>query len=76
MSGRSGSRNLSERAEELLEDLRHDYDLRVTAIDITADLAVFERHKYEIPVVVVAGGGTVSGRIDERLLRRALSAGS
>ena len=68
--------HLCERAEELLEDLRRDYDVHVTAIDITADLAVFERYKYEIPVIVVAGGGTISGRIDERLLRRALRAGA
>ena len=34
--------HLCERAEELLEDLRRDYDLRVTSIDITADLAVFK----------------------------------
>ena len=49
---------------------------RITSIDITADLSLFERYKYEIPVVVVEGGGTVAGRIDERLLRRALSAGA
>ena len=68
--------HLCEQAEELLTDLRLDYDVHVTSIDITTDLAIFERYKYEIPVVVVEGGGTVAGRIDERLLRRALSAGA
>lgn len=63
--------HLCEQAEELLEDLRRDYDLSVTPIDITSDLAIFERYKYEIPVVVVEGGGTVSGRIDAPGLRRA-----
>ena len=63
--------HLCEQAEELLDDLRHDYDVHVTVIDITRDLAVFERYKYEIPVVVVAGGGVVSGRIDPVALRRA-----
>lgn len=63
--------HLCEQAEELLDDLRRDYDLHVTAIDITRDLAVFERYKYEIPVVVVAGGGVASGRIDAAALRRA-----
>jgi len=64
--------HLCEHAEEALEDLRQDYDLRVTPVDITADLAIYDRYKYEIPVVVVAEGATVSGRIDERALRQAL----
>jgi glutaredoxin len=68
--------HLCEQAEELLADLRRDYEVHITSIDITADLAIFERYKHEIPVVVVEGGGTVAGRIDERLLRRALNAGA
>lgn len=68
--------HLCEHAEELLEDLRGEYDLRITSIDITTDLAVYERYKYEIPVVVVEAGGTASGRVDERLLRHALDAGT
>src|SRR5579875_2874608 len=56
--------HLCEQAEELLEDLHADYDLRITPVDITSDLAVFARYRYEIPVVVVEEGGTVSGRID------------
>jgi glutaredoxin len=68
--------HLCEQAEELLADLRRDYEVHVTSIDITTDLAIFERFKYEIPVVDVEGGGTVAGRIDERLLRHALNAGA
>jgi glutaredoxin len=68
--------HLCEQAEELLTDLRRDYDVHLTSIDITADLSLYERYKYEIPVVVVEGGGTVAGRIDERLLRHALNAGA
>lgn len=64
--------HLCEQAEELLEDLQADYELRITPVDITSDPAVFERYRYEIPVVVVEGGGTVSGRIDVAALRRAL----
>lgn len=66
--------HLCEDAEELLEELRCVYDVRVTAVDITSDLAIFERYKYEIPVVVVRGGTTVSGRIDLAQLRCALDA--
>ncbi len=64
--------HLCERAEELLEALQDDYDLRVTVVDITSDLMLFERYRYEIPVVAVEGGATVSGRIDLAGLRRAL----
>ena len=64
--------HLCERAEELLEDLAPHYNLRVTAVDITADLTLFERYRYEIPVIVVEGGGAISGRIDAAGLWRAL----
>lgn len=64
--------HLCEHAEDLLEDLRRDYDLRVTTIDITSDLSIFERYKYDIPVIVVDGGGTASGRIAEADVRQAL----
>lgn len=64
--------HLCEQAEELLDDLRREYDLTVTAIDITSDLAIYERYKFEIPVVIVAGGGVASGRIDAAALRYAL----
>jgi glutaredoxin len=64
--------HLCEQAEELLEDL-DEYDVQLTKIDITEDLAIFERYKYEIPVIVVEGGGTVGGRISAEALRRALA---
>lgn len=67
--------HLCEHAEELLEDLRGEYDLRVVSINITTDLAVYERYKYEIPVVIVEDGGTVFGRIDRPSLERALEEG-
>ncbi len=64
--------HLCEQAEDFLDDLRREAELQVTLIDITTDLAIYERYKYEIPVVVVADGGTVSGRITLAGLRRAL----
>ena len=65
--------HLCEQAEELLEDLDAAYDVRLTKVDITEDLATFERYKYEIPVIVVEGGGTVGGRVSAEALRRALA---
>lgn len=67
--------HLCEQAEELLEDARQDYELQTTSVDITSDLAVFERYKYEIPVIAVEGGGTVSGRIAMDSLLQALGGG-
>lgn len=64
--------HLCEDAEELLDGLRNAYDLHITSIDITTDLAIYERYKYEIPVIVVEGGGAIGGRIDDDVLRRAL----
>jgi glutaredoxin len=64
--------HLCEDAEELLDSLRGEYDLHVTLIDITSDLEIYERYKYEIPVVLVENGGSASGRIDEAALRHAL----
>ena len=64
--------HLCEQAEELLDDLRRDYDLAITSVDITTDLAIYERYKFEIPVVLVDEGGSASGRIDAAALRHAL----
>jgi len=64
--------HLCEHAEELLEDVQADYDLRITTVDITTDLALFARYRYEIPVIIVEGGALVSGRIDRDGLRHAL----
>lgn len=68
--------HLCEQAEELLDDLRGDYDLTITPVDITTDLVIYERYKFEIPVVVVDGGGIAGGRIDAAALRHALDTGA
>ena len=48
--------HLCEDAEELLDGLRNAYNLHITSIDITTDLAIYERYKYDIPVIVVQHG--------------------
>lgn len=67
--------HLCEQAEELLEALALECPLDLETIDITTDVDIFDRYRYEIPVVAVEGGGTASGRITEADLRRALHLG-
>ena len=67
--------HLCEQAEELIEALATECPLDLEMIDITTDIDIFDRYRYEIPVVAVEGGGTVSGRITEADLRRVLRLG-
>jgi hypothetical protein len=67
--------HLCEQAEELLEALALECPLDLEKIDITTDVDIFDRYRYEIPVIAVEGGGTASGRITEADLRRALHLG-
>jgi hypothetical protein len=68
--------HLCEQAEELLEALAFECPLDLEKIDITTDIDVFDRYRYEIPVIAVEGGGTASGRITEADLRRVLHLGA
>jgi len=67
--------HLCEQAEELLEALAEECPLDLEVVDITTDIDIFDRYRYEIPVVAVEGGGTASGRITEADLRRVLRLG-
>jgi glutaredoxin len=67
--------HLCEQAEELLEALMAECPLDLEMIDITTDVDIFDRYRYEIPVIAVEGGGTASGRITEADLRRVLHLG-
>lgn len=67
--------HLCEQAEELLESLAAECPLDLEVIDITTDIDIFDRYRYEIPVIAVEGGGTASGRITEADLRRVLHLG-
>lgn len=64
--------HLCERAEELLETIATECPIDLEVIDITTDPDLFERFRYEIPVVAVEGGGMVGGRIGIDDLRRVL----
>jgi len=65
--------HLCEQAEEFLEDLRGEFDFFVTQVDITTDDALFDRYRYEIPVVTLADGRSVSGRVTVQRLRELLA---
>ena len=55
--------HLCEQAEELIEDLSKEYRISLQIVDITTDLALFERYRYEIPVIALADGRSLAGRI-------------
>ena len=67
--------HLCEQAEELLEEIAGECPMDLEMIDITEDMDIFDRYRYEIPVIAVEGGGTASGRITEADLRRVLHLG-
>ena len=64
--------HLCELAEELLDEISQECPLAIEQIDIMTDVDLFERYRYEIPVVAVEGGGSVGGRISMEDLRRVL----
>ena len=64
--------HLCEQAEELLEVISRECPLAIEQIDIMTDVDLFERYRYEIPVVAVEGGGSIGGRISLEDLRRNL----
>lgn len=63
---------LCERAEQILERLRSEYDLQIEKRDITTDLASFERFRNVVPVVEIEAGPRFEGKITEFRLRQAL----
>jgi hypothetical protein len=64
--------HLCEQAEEMVEDLSSEYPLSLQSLDITSDPALFERFRYEIPVISLADGRSLAGRIDRNELREFL----
>ena len=65
--------HLCEQAEELLEDLRNEFPHALISIDITSDQALFERYRYEIPVIALDNGQMIGGKVTEAQLRALLA---
>jgi glutaredoxin len=60
--------HLCEDLRALLDDLQPDYGYAIDERDITADPDLFERYRYEIPVLLREGVELARGPVDERRL--------
>jgi glutaredoxin len=65
--------HLCDEARAHLEDLAADHDIVLEEIDIRADLALFERYRYRIPVIAVDGVERLEGQIAEAEVRGLLA---
>lgn len=63
--------HLCEDARNLLEEVAQDTAYALTEIDIRSDMAVFERYRYRIPVILINGETLLEGRIDALELAQA-----
>jgi hypothetical protein len=61
---------LCDQAEEVLNGLRQRYDLVIDKTDITLDDALYERFRFEIPVVELPDGEMLKGRLRKDELER------
>ena len=64
--------HLCEDVRVVLDELAPECGFGVEEIDIETDQALFERYRYEIPVVLMDGKEIARGKIDERVLAAAL----
>lgn len=56
--------HLCENARDLLDEIAGETPFLLTEIDIRSDMALFERYRYRIPVIVVNETHIVEGRIE------------
>jgi hypothetical protein len=63
---------LCDTAQEFLNGLLEKHNLRINKVDITDDDALYERFRFEIPVVEFADGTMLKGRIKKTELERLL----
>jgi hypothetical protein len=64
--------SLCDTAKALIEKVAADTPLTLEVVDITSDPALFEAHRYEIPVVAVDGAIALRGKVSEFWLRKLL----
>jgi hypothetical protein len=65
--------HLCEDAAELLERLARRVPLEIVAVNILGDLALYERYKHSIPVIVAEGRPALAAPIREVDLERWLA---
>lgn len=63
---------LCDEARDMLDDLKRDFTLSVTEVNILSDPAVYEKYKYLIPVLELETGQVIRARFTEAELRKAL----
>ncbi len=56
--------HLCDEAREMLDEIASKVPFELTEIDIRSDMALFERYRYNIPVVSMDGTIVAEGRID------------
>ena len=66
--------HLCEDAAAILNGLARDEDLDWRRVDIREDPSLFERYRYTIPVIEVAGGPTLAWPTTRERVRRAIRA--
>lgn len=59
---------LCDYAEELLNSFREQYGLKIKKIDITSSYELYERFRFDVPVVEFENGKTLKGRIKKKEL--------
>ncbi len=64
--------HLCEDARAMLDEIAAQTAYTLTEIDIRSDLALFERYRYRIPVIVIDETILIEGRIDYDELASAL----
>jgi glutaredoxin len=68
--------SLCDKARKLLNRLTKEYPLNVEEVNISENPTLYERYKYEIPVLLSPGLFQLQGRIEAEELRRELERAS
>jgi glutaredoxin len=68
--------SLCDTAKAVLERVRKRVPFELVEVDITADPALFERYRYDIPVVFVDGQKAFKHRLEERVVEARLRRGA
>ncbi len=66
--------HLCDEASGLLADLARETSLEWRSVDIQSDPALYERFRYQIPVIEIVGGATLAWPTTRERVRRALAA--
>lgn len=66
---------LCDHAEELLNSFKEQYGLKIKKVDITSGYELYERFRFDVPVVEFESGRTLKGRIRKKELLSELESG-